>query len=61
MIYKIYGALPRPLRRLISQTIHSRFLIGVIAIISSDDGKVLLLYSPYKKAWSLPEGFLKRR
>jgi len=60
MIYKIYGALPRPLRRLISQTIHSRFLIGVIAIISSDDGKVLLLYSPYKKAWSLPEGFLKK-
>ena len=60
MIYKLYGALPRPLRRLISQTIHPRFLVGVIAIVSSSEGKILLLYSPYKKAWSLPEGFLKK-
>lgn len=60
MIYKLYGMLPRSLRRFISQAFNARFLIGIIALVQDDEGRVLLFHSPYKHAWSLPEGFLKK-
>jgi 8-oxo-dGTP diphosphatase len=49
-------------QRLILSLFNPRFLIGVVAVIRDDRGRVLLFHHTYRRRfhWSLPGGWLKR-
>ncbi len=55
--------LPERLRRAFLELIHPRFLIGVIALVRDERGRILLLEHTYRReyAWGLPGGYLKGR
>jgi 8-oxo-dGTP diphosphatase len=55
--------LPRPVRRAYLGLTHPRLLVGVMALIRDDRGRVLLLEHTYrqKHSWGLPGGYLKAR
>jgi 8-oxo-dGTP pyrophosphatase MutT (NUDIX family) len=53
--------LPRPLRRAYIALTHPRFLVGVIALIRDEHGRVLILEHTYRRdhPWGLPGGYLQ--
>ena len=55
--------LPRPLRRAYIAWTHPRFLIGVVALIRDDAGRILVLEHTYRRQhpWGLPGGYLQAR
>lgn len=55
--------LPERLRRAWLELIHPRFLVGVIALIRDERGRILLLEHTYRReyVWGLPGGYLKGR
>lgn len=55
--------LPRPLRRAYIGWTHPRFLIGVVALIRDDAGRILVLEHTYRRQypWGLPGGYLQAR
>jgi ADP-ribose pyrophosphatase YjhB (NUDIX family) len=54
---------PDRLRRAFLELIHPRFLIGVVALIIDERGRVLILEHTYRRQhpWGLPGGYLKAR
>lgn len=61
---ELWGRAPLPawLRGLILWATHQRYLIGVVAVIWDDAGRVLLARHRYKPGagWELPGGWLRR-
>lgn len=53
--------LPRPVRRAYIAWTHPRFLIGVVALIRDDAGRILVLEHTYRREypWGLPGGYLQ--
>jgi 8-oxo-dGTP diphosphatase len=51
---------PRGTRSRIMRTVNDRFLVGVMAIIQDDDGRILLVRNTYdpRYPWSLPGGWM---
>lgn len=60
-LWKFCGCWPA-LQRLILRLVNPAFLVGVVAVIFDDDGKVVLFHHTYRRRfnWSLPGGWLKR-
>lgn len=60
-IYRFIGRWPA-LRQLVNRLINPAFLVGVVAVVLDDDGKVVLFHHTYRHRfpWSLPGGWLKR-
>jgi len=60
-IWKFLGRLPA-LQRFIIGLFHPKFLVGVVAVVRNDQGRVMLFHHTYRShfAWSLPGGWLKR-
>lgn len=57
-----YAPFPRGARSRIMRSANDRFLVGVMAIICDDDGRVMLVRTTYdpRYAWSLPGGWMGR-
>jgi len=55
--------LPTSLRRAYLAMTHPRFLIGVMALIQDNRGRVLILHHTYRRLypWGLPGGYLQAR
>ena len=55
--------LPKWLRRWYLERTHPRFLVGVMALIKDDRGRVLILEHTYRREhpWGLPGGYLQNR
>jgi 8-oxo-dGTP diphosphatase len=55
--------LPRRVRRAYLELTHPRFLVGVMALIRDDQGRVLVLEHTYRRQhpWGLPGGYLQAR
>ena len=55
--------LPTGLRRAYLRLTHPRFLIGVMALIRDQEGRVLILEHTYRRRyqWGLPGGYLQAR
>lgn len=56
----IFRRLPVRLRRAIVRTVAPTFVVGVVAIVRSADGKLLLLRERHHNGWALPGGLLDR-
>jgi len=59
-LFRIFGALPTPLRRFIVRRVTPSWTAGAVAIIARDDGRLLLVKPVYRKAWTFPGGLLNR-
>lgn len=57
---RVFGRLPKPVRRLIVRTLSPTWTAGVVAVIERDDGRWLLVSPVYRPGWSLPGGLLNR-
>ena len=55
--------LPRRARRAYLELTHPRFLLGVMALIRDERGRVLILEHTYRRKypWGLPGGYLQAR
>jgi ADP-ribose pyrophosphatase YjhB (NUDIX family) len=55
--------LPRRARRAYLELTHPRFLVGVMALIHDEQGRVLVLEHTYRRqhTWGLPGGYLQAR
>lgn len=55
--------IPSRLRRAYLELTHPRFLIGVMALICDEQGRVLILEHTYRRRypWGLPGGYLQAR
>jgi ADP-ribose pyrophosphatase YjhB (NUDIX family) len=59
VLYRVFGRLPRRLRRLIVRVAVPTYTVGSICVVEHD-GDVLLVRLAYRKAWGLPGGLLER-
>lgn len=53
---------PEPLRRVFLRILNPSFMVGAMALVQDERGRVLLLLHTYRKQvpWGLPGGWLKR-
>jgi len=58
---RVFGALPRPVRRLLVRVVAPSYSVGAICVIERADGRILLVRQTYRSNWGLPGGLLKRR
>ena len=59
-VYRSFGLLPQPVRRLIVRTIRPSWTAGAVAVIERDDGRWLMVRPIYRKDWALPGGLIDR-
>jgi hypothetical protein len=61
LAYGLAGRLPAPVKVLLMQTREARFLVGVLAVVTDDRGRILLFRHTYRPfaPWGLPSGVLK--
>jgi 8-oxo-dGTP pyrophosphatase MutT (NUDIX family) len=59
-VFRTFGILPKPLRRLLIRTIRPTWTAGAVAIIERDDGRWLFVRPVYRKGWALPGGLVDR-
>jgi len=56
-----WGRLPRWVRRRLLWVLNAHFIVGAVAVIRDDEGRVLLARHTYRSApWGLPGGWVKR-
>ncbi len=60
LILRLFGALPRAVRRMIVRLIAPSWTAGALAIIERDDGRWLVVKPAYRKGWALPGGLLNK-
>jgi 8-oxo-dGTP diphosphatase len=60
VVYRLFGSLPKQLRRLLIRTIRPSWTAGSVAIIERDDGRWLFVRPVYRKGWTLPGGLVDR-
>ncbi len=61
LFLKIYGSMPRELRQRSVRAIKPSFTVGVMPVITSPTGSILLVRHSYVKGWGLPGGLVNRR
>ncbi|MFQ5558483.1 MAG: NUDIX hydrolase [Acidimicrobiales bacterium] len=57
---RLFGALPRRLRRIIVRAVTPSYTAGTSAIIEREDGRWLFVRPAYRDGWALPGGLLGR-
>jgi ADP-ribose pyrophosphatase YjhB (NUDIX family) len=59
--YIVAGRFPPPIKRLFTRFASASFLIGVLGIVTDENGRVLLFRHTYRPfaPWGLPSGFVK--
>lgn len=60
VLLKIFGALPRPVRRILVRLGSPKYTVGAICIVQRDDGAILLVRHTYWKRWGTAGGLAKR-
>ncbi len=60
LLLKIFGMLPRRLRRLLVRLGSPKYTVGAICIVRRDDGAVLLVRHSYYQRWGTPGGLADR-
>ena len=60
LLLRIFGVLPRRLRRVIVRLGSPKYTVGAICIVQREDGAVLLVRHTYWKRWGTPGGLAKR-
>ncbi|MGD9798071.1 MAG: NUDIX hydrolase [Acidimicrobiia bacterium] len=61
VLLRVFGALPRPIRRAAVRSLSPSFTVGAICVIERSDGCILLVRQSYRRHWGLPGGLLRRR
>lgn len=57
---KVFGALPRRVRRVLVRLGSPKYTVGAICIVQRDDGAILLVRHSYWRLWGTPGGLAKR-
>lgn len=57
---KVFGALPRRVRRALVRLGSPKYTVGAICIVRRDDGAILLVRHSYYRLWGTPGGLAKR-
>lgn len=57
---RLFGGLPRPVRRVLVRLMAPSYSVGAICVIERADGRMLLVRQTYRSNWGLPGGLLKR-
>jgi len=57
---RIFGRMPRPLRRFVIRRVTPNWTAGTMALIERDDGRILLVKPVYRSGWALPGGLVDR-
>lgn len=57
---RVFGALPRRVRRVLVRLGSPKYTVGAICIVRRDDGAVLLVRHSYYRLWGTPGGLAKR-
>ncbi len=57
---KLFGALPRRVRRALVRLGSPKFTVGAICIVQREDESVLLVRHSYYRSWGTPGGLAKR-
>ena len=60
MALKVFGALPRRVRRALVRLGSPKFTVGAICIVQREDDSVLLVRHSYYRSWGTPGGLAKR-
>ena len=60
LLLKIFGMLPRRLRRLLVRLGSPKYTVGAICIVRREDGAVLLVRHSYYQRWGTPGGLANR-
>ena len=60
--YRLFARLPEPAKQFANRRANTRFLVGVVGLVTDDDGAILVLRHTYRRGspWGLPSGWLKR-
>ena len=59
-LFRLFGRLPKPVRRMVVRTATPTWTAGVVAILERDDGRWLMVSPVYRRGWALPGGLLDR-
>jgi 8-oxo-dGTP diphosphatase len=57
---KVFGALPRKVRRVLVRLGSPKYTVGAICLVRRDDGALLLVRHSYYRLWGTPGGLAKR-
>jgi 8-oxo-dGTP diphosphatase len=57
---RVFGALPRRVRRLLVRLGSPKYTVGAICVVQRDDGSVLLVRHSYYRLWGTPGGLANR-
>jgi ADP-ribose pyrophosphatase YjhB (NUDIX family) len=60
LVVAVYARSPERPRRAVVRLVTPGYRVGVLAVLSRPDGRLLLVDQPYTQGWSLPGGDLKR-
>jgi ADP-ribose pyrophosphatase YjhB (NUDIX family) len=61
LVYPIYYRLPRPLRMWLVRRVAPTYTVGAVVLVrDTDSDRLLLLWQPPRRGWSLPAGLLAR-
>lgn len=60
LLLRVFGILPRRVRRVLVRLGSPKYTVGAIAIVQRDDGAVMLVRHSYWKRWGTPGGLAKR-
>jgi 8-oxo-dGTP diphosphatase len=60
LLLRVFGALPRRVRRLLVRLGSPKYTVGAICIVRREDGAILLVRQSYSTRWGTPGGLAKR-
>jgi 8-oxo-dGTP diphosphatase len=60
LLLRMFGALPRRVRRILVRLGSPKYTVGAICIVQREDGRILLVKQSYGKRWGTPGGLAKR-
>ncbi len=61
LVYRAFGALPRPVRRWVIRLVSPKYTVGALCIVRRANGSVLLVRHSYNRKWGTLGGLAKRR
>ena len=60
LLLRVYGRLPRRIRRAIVRLVVPSYNVGAMCVIEGRDGHLLLVRQAYRDGWTVPGGLLRR-
>ena len=60
LVVAVYARTPERPRRAVVRLLTPGYRVGVLAVLTRPDGRLLLVDQPYTRGWALPGGDLKR-